>query len=104
MITASTMQAIAPSLATAYGKNGLPFAFRVAYPRRYSSFSRLFIALDLFLAQLLGLLDLRPRRGRRPELRDEVQVRADQRDDRPGDEQHVDRVEARQGGGPEFRA
>ena len=30
MITIITTHAIAPSLATAYGKNGLPLAFRIA--------------------------------------------------------------------------
>src|SRR3954469_4661314 len=40
MITPITTHAIAASLATAYGKNGLPCAFSSAYSRRYSSFSR----------------------------------------------------------------
>ena len=47
MMTAITTHAITASLATAYGKNGLPWAFRIAYSRRYSSFSRWFIALPL---------------------------------------------------------
>ena len=38
MITAITTHAINASLVTAYGKNGLPSAFRSAYSRRYSSF------------------------------------------------------------------
>ena len=40
MITASVTHAIAPSFAIAYGKNGLPWLFRIEYSRRYSSFSR----------------------------------------------------------------
>src|ERR1035438_7430946 len=43
MMTTITTTAIAPSFATAYGKNGLPWDFRVAYSRRYSSFSRWFM-------------------------------------------------------------
>src|SRR5664280_1045569 len=120
MMTAITMHAIAESLATAYGKNGLPFDFRIAYSRRYSSFSRWFIAglrpsprgavrvgscgLDLRLAQLWSRLRLLPRGRGRAELGDQVQVRADQRRDRAGHEQHVDRVEARERRRAEFRA
>src|SRR5689334_25416998 len=40
MITAITTHAIAASFATAYGKNGFPCDFRIAYSRRYSSFWR----------------------------------------------------------------
>ena len=39
MITAITITAIIESLATAYGKNGLPSFFRIEYSRRYRSFS-----------------------------------------------------------------
>src|SRR5215510_9397520 len=39
---------------------------------------------------------LRPRRRRDAEAHDEVQVQADQRRDRAGKQQHVDRVEPRQ--------
>ena len=42
MITAITTHAMTASLATAYGKNGLPWDFRIEYSRRYSSFSRWF--------------------------------------------------------------
>ena len=38
MITAITITAIAPSLTTAYGKNGLPSFFSCEYSRRYASF------------------------------------------------------------------
>src|SRR6266542_3586803 len=41
-ITSATISIIVVSFRTAYGKNGLPFFFRASYPRRYSSFSRLF--------------------------------------------------------------
>jgi hypothetical protein len=40
MITARTTQAMIESLATAYGKNGFPWFFRIEYSRRYCSFSR----------------------------------------------------------------
>src|SRR5207249_11854207 len=43
MMTPITMHAMAASLATAYGKNGFPCALRIAYSRRYCSFSALFI-------------------------------------------------------------
>ena len=39
MITTITITAIIESLATAYGKNGLPWFFRIEYSRRYCSFS-----------------------------------------------------------------
>ena len=44
-----------------------------------------------------------PGRRRGAELDDQVHVGADQGDDRPGHEQHVDRVEAREGRRPELR-
>ena len=50
MITTSTMQAIAESLKTAYGKNGLPCFFSSSYSRRYCSFSRAFTAQTSSLA------------------------------------------------------
>src|SRR5215211_5261466 len=96
MIEASTTHAIKESLATAYGKNGLPRDFRIEYSRRYASFSREFIS-DPVLLEALVAVGLQPRRRRGAELRDEVQVRADQRGVRTRDQQHVDRVEARQG-------
>src|ERR1700691_5020776 len=40
MMHAITTHAMIESFATAYGKNGFPFDFRIAYSRRYSSFSR----------------------------------------------------------------
>ncbi len=43
MITASVTQAISESFAMAYGKNGLPWFFRIEYSRRYCSRSRAFI-------------------------------------------------------------
>src|SRR3954468_8967835 len=96
MMIAITIIIMMLSLATAYGKNGLPFAFSSAYSRRYSSFSRWFMS-DLLLAQLLVDLGARPRRRGRAELGDEVEVGADERRDQPGHEQHVDGVEPRQG-------
>ena len=39
MITAITITAMIESLTIAYGKNGLPWAFRIEYSRRYCSFS-----------------------------------------------------------------
>src|SRR5579875_2251502 len=42
MITIITIMAMTASLATAYGKNGLPSFFRMEYSRRYSSFSAWF--------------------------------------------------------------
>ena len=39
MITAITIAAIVASLATMYGKNGLPWFFRIEYSRRYASLS-----------------------------------------------------------------
>src|SRR3954466_4447643 len=42
MIDSMTTQAMAESFATAYGKNGFPWAFRIEYSRRYSSFSARF--------------------------------------------------------------
>src|SRR5829696_8840238 len=96
MIAIMTTMAIAPSFATASGKNGLPAAFWMAYPRRYCSFSRWFTRSDLLAAQLVALLRLQPGRGGRAELRDEVEVGADQRDERARDQEHVDRVEARE--------
>jgi hypothetical protein len=39
MITTITIAAITASLATAYGKNGFPWFFRIEYSRRYASFS-----------------------------------------------------------------
>src|ERR1700689_604113 len=121
MMTAITITAMIESLATAYGKNGLPCAFSIEYSRRYSSFSRWFIAspsrsenhgrlvcapwaLYLCLAQLVALLGFRPRRRGGAELGDEVQVRAEQRGDQSWHEQHVDGIEARKRGGAEFRA
>src|SRR5688500_12778887 len=105
MITNSTKTAISESFATAYGKNGLPCDFRTWYSRRYCSFSRAFMdCLDLFLRELALLLGLEPRWGRGAELGHEVQVGADQRGDEAGDQQHVDRVEARKCGRPELRA
>src|SRR5260221_8053421 len=106
MITIRTIAAIVPSLATAYGKNGWPSFFRTEYSRRYDSFSALFKAWLLrshfrsfeVLDHRVLLLGLDPRRCGRPELRDEVDVRADQRDDQAGHEQHVDRIEPRQRG------
>src|SRR4051812_19930082 len=97
MMTTITNSILMLSLATAYGKNGLPFAFSSAYSRRYSSFSRWFMS-DLLLAELLVDVRAHPRRRGRAELGDQVQVRADQRRDQPGHEQHVDRVEPRQRG------
>src|SRR3954454_23839491 len=91
------------SLATAYGKNGLPLAFSSAYSRRYCSFSAWVIS-DRVLDELVVRLGLHPRRGRGAELGHEVDVRADQRRDRPRHEQHVDRVEARQRRPAELRA
>src|SRR5215813_7793866 len=73
MITPITTQAISASLATAYGKNGLPCAFRIEYSRRYCSFSCLFTSHAL-LAQRLVLFGLQPRRRGRPELGDQIQV------------------------------
>src|SRR3954452_17510609 len=97
MMTTITNSIMMLSLATAYGKNGLPFAFSSAYSRRYSSFSRWFIS-DLFLAELLVDVGPLPRRRGRAELGDEVEVGTDEPPDQPGHEQHVDRVEPRQGG------
>src|SRR5215217_7440853 len=105
MMTASTKTAMNESLATAYGKNGLPCDFRTWYSRRYFSFSRAFMAgLDLFLGEVALLLGLQPRRGRGAELGDQVEVRADQRRDQAGHQQHVQRVEAADRGRPELRA
>src|SRR5215217_5519418 len=101
-IVSTTIAAMMLSFATAYGKNGFPLAFRRAYSRRYCSFSAWFIS-HLVLDQLVVDLDLLPRRRRRPEPGHEVDVRADQRDDRAGHQQHVDGVEARQRGGAELR-
>src|SRR5437588_11774164 len=60
-------------------------------------------------SRVLGLehrvfwLRLDPGRRGGSELGDQVEVGADQRDDRAGDQEHVDRVEARQRGGAELR-
>jgi hypothetical protein len=43
MMIPTTIAAMIESLATAYGKNGLPWDLRTEYSRRYSSFSRRFI-------------------------------------------------------------
>jgi hypothetical protein len=43
MMTPITMTAISESLATAYGKNGLPWLLRIEYSRRYCSLSARFI-------------------------------------------------------------
>jgi len=119
MITAITTHAIAPSLATAYGKNGLPLAFRIEYSRRYCSFlppvhewpprraCRLSVAHGLYtscLVELGPLLGLEPRWRGRAELRHEIQVSADQCGDQPRNDQHVNRVEAGEGGRAEFRS
>src|SRR3954447_12314376 len=42
MIDSMTTQAMAESLATAYGKNGFPCVLRIEYSRRYCSFSARF--------------------------------------------------------------
>src|SRR3954471_21035501 len=52
---------------------------------------------DFLLRQLAALLGLEPRRRACSELRDQVQVEADQRGDQARDQQHVDRVEAADG-------
>src|SRR3954447_22347982 len=101
MMIAITISIMMLSFATAYGKNGLPLDFSSAYSRRYSSFSRWFIS-DVLLAELLVDVGPHPRRRRGAELGHEVEMGADQRGDQPGHEQHVDRVEARQGRGAEF--
>ena len=60
---------------------------------------------DLLLTESLRLwVGAHPRWRRRPELDDEIEVGADQGDDRARHEQHVDRVEPRQGGADELRA
>src|SRR6202035_1698485 len=86
-----------------------------------SSFSRLFIAgtscpaarglagggasaLYLCLVQLCVLVGFQPRGRGGAQLRHEIQVGPDQRDDQRGYEQHVDRIEARKRGGAEFAA
>src|SRR5918997_5914880 len=103
MVTPSVIAIIALSFATEYGKNGLPWFFRIEYSRRYCSFSRAFTWLDLLLEELL-LLCLEPRRRGGAELGDQVQVGADQRGDQARYQQHVQRVEAADRGGPELRA
>src|ERR1700690_3954831 len=106
MITAITITAMIESLATAYGKNGFPCAFRIEYSRRYCSFSCWFMtrsgwagskSSDLGLVQLRRLFLDRLEPGRRgdPELGDQVQVGADQGGDQPRYQHHVDRVEPR---------
>src|SRR5439155_13062781 len=105
MITPSVITAIAESFTTAYGKNGFPWFFRIWYSRRYSSFSRLFIpsgALHAFLLEGLGQLRFQPRRRGRPELGDEIDVDPDQGRDQDRDQEHVDRIEARERGCSEF--
>src|SRR3954452_16097681 len=101
-IVSTTIAAMMLSFATAYGKNGFPLDFRIAYSRRYCSFSAWFIS-HLVLDELPVQVGLHPRRCRGAELGDEVDVSADQRGDQAGHEQHVDRVEARQRGGAELR-
>src|SRR5579859_3888525 len=94
-ITSITINAIVPSLATAYGKNGFPSLFSVEYSRRYASFCAWFISTPRSYLRLdaLGLEDriirggLDPRRRGGAELGHEIQVRADQRDDRARDQQ-----------------
>src|SRR3954466_10589581 len=76
MITIITITAITLSLATAYGKNGLPLVFRIAYPRRYCSLSWWFMS-DALLQERLVLLGLQPRRRGGAELGHEIEVRAD---------------------------
>src|SRR5687768_4601483 len=104
MITPTVIDAIAPSLATAYGKNGLPWPFMIEYSRRYCSRSRLFTPASDLLGEQVLLLGLQPRRRRGAELRDQVEVSADQRDDQARDEEHVQRVEAADRGWPELRS
>src|SRR4051812_10247608 len=103
MMTIITITAITLSLATAYGKNGLPLDLRIAYSRRYCSFSWWFMS-DALLQELLVLLGLQPRRRGGAELGHEIEVRADHGGDHPWHEEHVDRVEPRQGGGAELGA
>src|SRR3954451_21150028 len=104
MIAPTTITAMIESFATAYGKNGLPAALCRAYSRRYCSFSRWFMRSDLVRAQLGVVRDLQPRGSGGAELGHQVQVEAHHRRDRAGHEQHVDRVEPRQGDGAELRA
>src|SRR3954462_6663538 len=73
MMTIITITAMTLSLATAYGKNGLPFDFMSAYSRRYCAFSRGCIS-DGLLHRLLVGLGLHPRRCGGAKLGDEVQV------------------------------
>src|SRR5438067_1883840 len=92
MITIMTTSAMIASFATAYGKNGLPWFFRIEYSRRYVSFSAWFTSALSYVRLLdrLGLgLDLQPRWRRRAELRDQVDVRADQGKQGAGKQQHV---------------
>src|SRR5215213_11247514 len=103
MITASVTHAIAPSFAIAYGKNGLPWVFRIEYSRRYCSFSRASMRSDL-LSQEVLLLGLEPGRGGGAELGHEVEVGADQGGDQTRNGEHVERVEPRDGRGAELRA
>src|ERR1035437_6486215 len=104
MITIITISAIDPSLATAYGKNGLPSFFRIEYSRRYASFCAWFIpwpSRSHFRRRVLVLehrvlgIRLDPRGRSRTELGHEVDVHADQRGDRARDQHHVNRAEAR---------
>src|SRR6202142_3295092 len=115
MISAMTMTIITLSLATAYGKNGLPSAFRTEYSRRYCSFSCWFTAgwvgsesLDLdfvHLGDLVVLLGhLQPRRRGDAELHDQVEMRADQGRDQARDQHHVDRIEPGERRRPELWA
>src|SRR5205085_11223438 len=110
MITTSTGDAMAPSLNTVYGKNGLPCPLKTWYSRRYCSCARAFTRslpaprLDLFLRELARLLRLHPRRRGHAQLHDEVEMGADERRHQARNEQHVDRVEAADRGRPELRA
>src|SRR3954451_6181424 len=83
MIATRTKTAISESFATAYGKNGFPFAFSCAYSRRYSSFWARFTS-DLFLDELLVGLGLQPRGCGGAELGHQVEVCAEHRGDRAG--------------------
>src|SRR5688572_12770565 len=104
MITTSTIAAMMESFSTAYGKNGFPWDFRIWYSRRYCSLSRAFTsASDVFLLERLGQLCLQPWRSGGSQLHDQIQVDRDQRGDQDRDQQHVDRIEARQGRGAELR-
>src|SRR3954471_14194973 len=116
MITTTTTNDMIVSCHIAYGKNGFPrsltsslycwktrrrstirsLATRVP-PRRRTRQTRPAAAIRRrFRERTRSGCFLRPRRGGDTEAHDEVQVQPDERGYRPRNQQHVDRVEARQ--------